>query len=435
MSKVILINPPSNCFDDFDDDRFDDRLEPQLGILYIASVLRENDISVQIYEMIGCKTESQIERKIENIPEGDIYGFTTYCTNYLYVKRCINYIHSKMNKAFIILGGPNPSALPEFTLKDSKCDCVITGEGEDAFLHVINAFLNKSDFPPIIRSVGRVNIDTYPMPAWDLIDMNSYTRTLEGERVVSIISSRGCKYNCAHCNSTVMGGGNKVRYRSAENIVEEINFLKTKGFRKFKFNDDNFTGNPNLAVLLSKIKNFDISYRIYARIEDLTENNCRLLAESGCRHISVGLESLNPDNLRILGKRTQAGLEEKHLYNAKKYGIIIRVFFMVGLPYDTDETITKYFEKASKLSFGEFSIYPLIPYPGTRIAKEPEKFGYEIVDKDFTHYVQIGKNKATTYALRHKNFTEHDVRRWYNYIEELLLSSNKLLQCQSKIAI
>jgi radical SAM superfamily enzyme YgiQ (UPF0313 family) len=108
---------------------------------------------------------------------------------------------------------------------------------------------------------------------------------------------------------------------------------------------------------------------------------------------------------------------------------------MLGLPYDSDETIEKYFEKAIKLPFDEFSIYPLIPYPGTRIAKEPEKFGYEIINKDFTRYIQIGKNKATTYALKHRNFTEHDVKRWYNYVEELLLSSNKLLQSQSKTAI
>jgi len=427
MSKVILINPPSNCLDD-------DRLEPQLGLLYIASVLRENGIPVQIYEMTGCKTESEIERKIENIPEGDIYGFTTYCTNYIYVKRCINHIRSKLNKALIVLGGPNPTGLPDLTLKNSKCDCVITGEGEDAFLQVVSAFLNKSEIPPIIRGINRIDIDTYPMPAWDLVDLNSYSRKLEGEGVVSIISSRGCKYNCAHCNSIVMGGGNKVRYRSAENIVKEINFLRTKGFQKFRFNDDNFTGNPKLAELLSEIKKLEIRYRIFARIEDLTKNNCRLLAESGCCHISVGLETLNPDNLKILGKSTQIGLEEEHLKHAKTYGLTVRAYFMVGLPYDTDETIIKYFKKASELPFDEFSIYPLIPYPGTRIAKEPAKFGYEIVDTDFTHYVQIGRNKATTFALRHKNFTEHDVKRWYNYVEKLLLSSNKLLQSQSKIA-
>lgn len=428
MAKVILINAPSNCVDD-------DRLEPPLGLLYIASVLRENDIPVQIYEATGCKTESQIETQIENIPEGNVYGFTVYCTNYLYVKRCINYIHSKTKKAFIVLGGPNPTALPEFTLNDSKCDCVITGEGEDAFLDVVNTFQYKFNILSIIKGGGRTNIDTYPIPAWDLVDINTYTRMLEGERVISIISSRGCKYDCAHCNSVVMGGSNKVRYRSAENVFNEIDYLKAKGFQKFRFNDDNFTGNPDLAKLLSRIRDLDVRYRVFVRIEGLTENNCRLLAESGCCHISVGLETLNPDNLRKLGKYTQAGLEERHLYNAKKYGITIRVYFMVGLPYDTDQTIKVYFEKASKLPFDEFSIYPLIPYPGTRISKEPEKFGYEIINKDFTHYVQIGKNKTTTYALRHKNFTEHDVKRWHSYVEGLLVSSNKLLQCQSKIAI
>jgi len=426
--KVVLINPPSDCVEN-------DHLEAPLGLLYIASLLRENNISVQIYDMTGCKNKNEIDKKIEDIPEGDIYGFTTYCTNYFYVKKCINYIRSRIDNSLIVLGGPNPTALPEFTLKDSNCDCIITGEGEDAFLKFVYAFLNKSDFPFIIQGFGRSNIDSYPMPAWDLVDMNSYSRILEGEKVVSIISSRGCKYHCIHCNSVVMGGGNKVRYRSVGNIISEIKYLKKKGYRKFRFNDDNFTSNPNLTSLLEQLKALDIRYRIFARIEDLTETNCRLLAESGCCHISIGLESLNPDNLRILGKFTQSGLEEKHLYNAKKYGIILRVFFMIGLPYDNDETIVKYFEKASKLPFDEFSVYPLIPYPGTRIAKEPEKFGYEIIDHDFTHYVQIGKNKATTFALRHKNFTEYDVQRWYEYVEDLLVSSNKLLQYQSKIAI
>ncbi|MFX0140426.1 MAG: B12-binding domain-containing radical SAM protein, partial [Candidatus Hodarchaeota archaeon] len=289
MVQIILINPPSKCVDD-------DHLEPQLGLLYLAALLRENGFPVQVYEMTGCKTEFQIERKIQNIPEADIYGITTYCTNYLYVKRCIRQIRLKMKNATIILGGPNPTAIPEFTLKNSKCDCVVTGEGEDAFLSIVKAFRQNCQIPSIVTGIGRSNIDTYPIPAWDLIDLNNYTRILEGERVVSIISSRGCKYNCAHCNSVVMGGGNRMRFRSSRNILEEINYLKTKGFTKFRFNDDNFTGNPNLTNLLSDLKNSNLSYRIFARIEDLSENNCYLLAESGCRHISIGLESLNPDN-------------------------------------------------------------------------------------------------------------------------------------------
>jgi len=427
MTKVILINPPSSCVED-------DRLEPQLGLLYIAAVLREKGIPVQIYEMTGCKTEEQIDRKIKKIPAGEIYGFTTYCTNYLYVKSCIDYIHSKMDKSFIVLGGPNPTALPELTLRDSKCDCVITGEGEDAFLHVVKAVLNNSDFPPIIRGTVRHDIDTYPIPAWDLIDMESYTRTLEGERVISIISSRGCKYNCIHCNSVVMGGGNKVRYRSANNLIKEINFLKTKGFLKFRFNDDNFTGNPDISELLYSIKKLNIIYRIFARIEDLNENNCRLLAESGCRHISIGLESLNPDNLNILGKHTQCGIEEKHLQNTKKYRMVTRAYFMVGLPYDTDEAIQKYFENASKLAFDEFSIYPLIPYPGTQIWNKPKKFGYEIIDKDFTQYIQIGKDGKTCFVLKHKNFSHCDVERWFKIATKILEAGGKKHTKESEVA-
>ena len=425
MPKVILINPPSNCVDD-------DHLEPQLGLLYIASTLRLNGSEVEIYEMTGCKTENEINKKISTIPSGDVYGFTVYCTNYLFVKRCIGYIKSINEKSpLIVLGGPNPSALPEFTLEDSKCDCVIIGEGEDAFLNVVNSYSQGFEISRIVDGKGRKDIDSYSMPAWDLIDLNSYNRLLDNQRVVSIISSRGCGYNCTHCNSIVMHG---VRYRSTEKIIEEIRYLKSRGFTKFRFNDDNFTGNPQLQTLLLEIEKLNISYRVFARLEDLSESNCYMLAKSGCRHVSVGIESLNPDNLKMLGKVSQCGLEEKNLRNAKEQGITIRAFFIVGLSYDTDKTIIEYFEKASQLPFDEFSIYPLIPYPGTKIAKSPEKFGYQIIEPDFTKYVQIGRNKSTCFALRHKNFTENDVKRWYDYVENIFISRSKLLQAQSQVA-
>ena len=132
--NYTLINPPSYCVDD-------DRLEPHLGLLYIASTVPEaKGFKVIIYEMTGCTSENEISEKIENIPESDIYGFCVYCTNYRYVNICIDWIRQingqKNKKSLIVLGGPNPTAIPEFTLKNSRCDCVITGEGEDAFLEV-----------------------------------------------------------------------------------------------------------------------------------------------------------------------------------------------------------------------------------------------------------------------------------------------------------
>ncbi len=127
-------------------------------------------------------------------------------------------------------------------------------------------------------------------------------------------------------------------------------------------------------------------------------------------------------------------MEEANLQNAKKNGIATRVYFIVGLPYDTDQTIEKYFGIAKDLPFDEYSLYPLIPYPGKAIAERPHDFGYEIIDPDFTHYVQLGKNRSTTFLIRHKNFTENDVRRWYDYVEELFCSSGKLRQNESRIS-
>ncbi len=429
MDNVVLINPPSDCVDD-------DRLEPQLGLLYIAAVLRENNIPVHLYEMTGCKTEFQVDAMMKNIPDGDIYGFTVYCTNYPYVKRCLEYIHRKNENAFFVLGGPNPTALPGFTLKDSRCDCVITGEGEDAFLSIVNACGKRQDVPAVVEGTGRVDIDSYPFPALDLVDLDSYTRCLQGERVMSLISSRGCKYHCAHCNSVVMGGGNKqgIRFRTPANILRELQLLISSGFKKFRFNDDNFTCNPHLHDLLDQLGTLGIGYRIFARIEDLTEDHCRRLSESGCCHISVGLESLNSDNLKGLGKDSQIGLENHHLHNIKKNGMTARVYFMIGLPFDNDDTVGVYFEKASRLPFDEYSLYPLIPYPGTRVWDEPGAFGYEIVDRDFTHYVQIGKGGGTCFALKHKNFTPRKVRQWFNQVAQIMAEAGKKHVKESKVA-
>ena len=426
-TKVVLINPPSNCVDD-------DHLEPPLGLLYIASSLRCHGIGVMVYDMTGSSDQGEIRRRIDAIPEGEIFGITCYCTNYNYVKDCILHIRSRFFKSLIVLGGPNPSAIPEFTLDDSLCDCVVTGEGEDAFLHVVGLYEEGLQIPHIIEGKGRDIIDTYNMPAWDLVDIHNYTRVLNGGKAVSVISSRGCSHKCVHCNSTVMGSGKKPRFRSPDNLTAEIEYLKSMGFGFFRFNDDNFTGNPELKTLLNRLKALDIRYRIFGRLEDLTPENCRLLAESGCLHISVGIESLNPDNLGILGKFDQHG-HEKNLFNARECGITIRAFFIVGLPYDTRENIGHYFEQAGRLPFEEFSVYPLIPYPGTRICRDPAKYGYEIIDRDFTDYVQIGRNKSTTFALRHKNFSEYDIREWHDTAGKMLLAAGKLLQAQSEIAL
>jgi len=433
--KIIFINVGTLNIND-------DHLEPPLGILYLCSNLRKNGYNnISVYDMTGCKTNKEIETKINEIPIADIYSFTTYCTNYINIKKCINQIRNKYPNAFIVLGGPNASALPQYTIEDSKCDFVIVGEGENSLIYLLNEiekmpirneyYTNLPTWMRILEPTPYKNIDDLPIPSWDLVNLDNYTRVLNGERVISILSSRGCPNRCTHCNSVIMGGGHKIRFRSVNNIIEEIKYLQSLGYNSFRFNDDNFACRGNLKELTSEIKKLNIKYRIFAHIRDLTDETCKLLSESGCVHISIGIESMNSDNLKFLRKNTNVEIVDVNLRNVKRYGMISRVYFILGLPHDTNETIEKYFFIASLLPFDEYAIYPLLPYPGTEIYKHPEKYGYTIIEKDWTKYYQIGENRSTCFSLDHTNFTHKDVERWLKYVYNLFEKRNKIHNSRS----
>ncbi len=425
--KVVLLKPPSLCVED-------DRLEAPLGILYIASVARQRGYDVSVFDMSGCTNEKEINERIDQIPQADAYGLSIFCTNHDYSKLSIESIRKKLPKALVIAGGPNPSALPEYTLSDTGADVVITGEAEDAFADCLDRyFLDGKSVRGIIGGKGRVDLDSYLFPAFDLVDMSTYSRKVLGEPSISLISSRGCANSCAHCNSIIMGGGSRgTRYRSAENLYEEMNGL-LGNYSKFRFNDDNFTGNPEMKSLSRKIKDLGVKIRVFGRCEELSPENYRYMEDMGIFHVSTGLESLNPENLKIIGKSKQIG-KEGNIRTAKDHGISVRAYFIVGLPYDNDKNIVHYFEKASHLGLDEFTIYPLIPYPGSRIARNPERFGYEITDNDFRNYIQIGVGGKTCYALRHKNFGPEDVQRWKKTAENILTGGGAIHTKNSGIA-
>jgi anaerobic magnesium-protoporphyrin IX monomethyl ester cyclase len=425
--KIVLVVPPADCVND-------DRLEPPLGLLYIAANLRENGYdNITICDMSGCKTGTEILERIRNIPNADVYGITCCCTNYYYAKEIICLIRSNNRFAYVVIGGPNPTGTPEITFNDSGSDALVVGEGEDIFKNCVDSYLNHSKLTGIQQSIVRRNIDSFAFPARDLVDLTTYSRELMGKPVISLISSRGCRYNCAHCNSVIMGGGERfLRYRSTENIIKEIVIMRSS-FEYYRFNDDHFTGNPDLKGLLIRLKELDIKFRIFARIDDLNEINTRLLKDAGCVHVSVGLESLLPQNLKIIGKQDQIGFEQ-NVRIAKENGLVVRSSFIVGLPFDTDITIEESFKKAALLGIDEFAIYPLIPYPGTAIAKFPERYGYNIVNSNFGEYVQMGIDGRTCFALKHKNFGPEEVKRWFDLATKILKSGGAKHMSESNVA-
>ncbi len=425
--RVVLIQPPSQCV-------VDDRLEPPLGMLYLAAAVRQSGCGeVEFFDMSGCATEEQIQAQLDRIPPAGLYGIGVLCTNHEYAKRVVARIRQVQPEAQVVLGGPNPSALPAETLADTGADAVVVGEGEDAFVECVARASTGKPVRGVLHRTPRQDIDSYPFPARDLVSELSYHRRLQGSPVLSVLSSRGCPHKCAYCNSVVMGGGaTAARYRSPRNVCQEIAALRDTT-RHFRFNDDCFSSRPDLPDLLAALSALEIVFRIFARVEDLTPDTCRALRQSGCAHVAVGLESLDPENLRILGRGPQIG-HERNVQAARDAVLTVRAYFMVGLPHDSDASIERYFTTAAGLGVDEFTVYPLIPYPGTRIARNPERFGYAITNPDFRDYVQIGVNRSSCFALRHKNFGPDDVARWRLRAEQILLEAGARRSHDSLVA-
>lgn len=424
MIDAMLINPPFGGV-------IDDALEENLGLAYIAGFLQSKNLSVEINEMTG---NIPLNDRLKQLDDALVYGISYYSTASESVTKIVDYIRSNKPNALIYIGGPHPSALPEATLKKMNVHGVVVGEGEEAFYKIVRNAKAMSPMYGVIHGQIIKNMDEIPFPV-RTVNRERFTRRLNNEPSISLLSSRGCPYKCLHCNSLIMGGGNpNIRFRSIDNVIEEIRLLKSLGYTKFRFNDDNFSANPNLKQLLSAIEKEQINYRVFGRIEHLTEPVCQLLKKSGCCLFSVGIESCNPDNLKFIGKAVMLN----HLSNlamAKKHGITIRASFMVGLPFDTDESVSCYFNKAAELDFDEYAIYGLIPYPGTSLHSNPAHYHYEILSYDYSTYMQMDKNGESCFVLRyddgHYSFEPDDVRRWHDRANKILGSKKTHMRYSS----
>jgi radical SAM superfamily enzyme YgiQ (UPF0313 family) len=148
-----------------------------------------------------------------------------------------------------------------------------------------------------------------------------------------------------------------------------------------------------------------------------------LLRASGCIHASFGVESGSPKLLakHAMHKNQTPQQIQWALENAHKANIRSRIFLIVGFPGETDETIQETLTLVKQCPWDEFSVYPLIAYPGTPLHDHPEEYGITYIDRNYSDYLQIGRNYKAGFTIRTKEFDEHKVREWRDtMIKELL---------------
>ncbi|MBN2535918.1 MAG: radical SAM protein [Spirochaetales bacterium] len=398
--KSILINLPVPFLDD-------DERQPPGGLVHIATYVKSRGYDIQVRDLSNLKEDDLCH----HIDEADIYGIGTYTANYGLTLRFLHTMRLRHPRALYVAGGPHASALPREVSKNF--DIVVSGEGEEAFLSIIRDVEAGIKPEKILFADPIEDLDSLPFPDYEYFcNMKKYTRRMYSEPVMCLDSSRGCNFNCRFCNSVVNKRG-FWRSRSPEKIFSEVKLHYDNGWYAFRFNDDNFLADTGRAYKICELlQPLQIRWRIFARAESLTYDLCKTLYASGCKHISVGIESLCPSMLARMGKATSVMKIIQGMENTYKAGIITRGFFIVGFPGETDDTIQETIDNLDNLKLNEATVYPCLAYPGTDIYQRPEYYNITWIDSDYSKYIQIGRNRITGYTIRTKDFGPAEVIQW-----------------------
>ncbi len=418
--KVCLINPPwitrqGNIWTNIKSTM------PPLGLLYIASVLEKANIHVDVidFQALGLDLD-QIEEKIQNL-QYDYYGITSTTSIVKKGYLIAGFIKKFHPSATVVLGGIHATSLPEEPLKDPNIDYVVRGEGEEAFLKLVQGVPAKG-IPGIsykedgesrhIQPNGIIqDLDALPFPAYPKLDLKLYRPAVGAYKrlpAINMLTTRGCPGKCTFCNSADI----KLRKRSAENIFQEMEMLSKKyGMKEISFYDDTFTVYPTKVKRLCELlieNKIDLTWCCFARTDCVSPDMLNRMKQAGCHQVMYGIEAADEQILKNIKKEINLEKNKKAVEWAQKAGITVRCTFMFGNPGETEETIDETIRYSIYLN-PDIALYNITtPYPGTEMFDWAKKNGY-LTTEDWDNYdlsVQVMALPTITNELMQKKYKE-----------------------------
>ncbi|MDD5255754.1 MAG: radical SAM protein, partial [Candidatus Omnitrophica bacterium] len=347
------------------------------------------------------------------------------------------------SRPIVIIGGPYASAVPETALSDPAIDFCVKGEGEEAFGELILALESGSPALSIKGIFSRVegkvcyggdrepvaDLDRLPFPAWDLIDLEGYfnnrKRALENpvqiyRRGVSLISSRGCPFQCIFCHDIF---GKRFRGRSPENLLAEIKLLTGRyGVREIEFLDDTFNFDSQRAkricdLIRQEAPGIKICFSNGMRADLIDDEMLAKFREAGVYRINYGIESVSPRIQKIMKKNLDPARAQEAIRKTVKSGMLCGGFFMLGFPGETEAEMmqTVEFARRSELHTAVFAI--VTPYPGTEMyAMAPGAKG----NVSFSTVGKISYNLSCVSNKRLEEITRLAYRKFYLSLGRLI---------------
>lgn len=375
---------------------------PQLGLLYLASVLRNEGYNISYFDTTA--ENSSLEKVLSGIRSfrPDICGFSLYTGGILKQYKAIEEIKKIFPDCVIIVGGPHASALPEQTLNECmEIDFLVCGEAEETLRELLNLMRDGKSPDGIdgicykkdglfMHNKAReliADLDSVPFPAYDLVFSNKYkyhNRKMEiGGRVAAVTTSRGCPFNCAFCYKAIFGS--RYRRRSPKNVVEEIKILiKEYKVDDIMFVDDLFAVNRQwLKEFCQELgrNNLNIPWKCLGRVDTLSMEDMKMMKAHGCYGIEFGVESGNDMVLQDINKKITVSQVRKTFKEAKKAGLLTAAYLIFGNRLDSHDTILQTMQLVRNIGPDFCGFATLLPFPGTKVYElldEKIKFKWEI---------------------------------------------------------
>ena len=394
--RVLLVNP-SYPFEEF----------PRLLVTlpYLAAALRADGHEVEILDLLLSRTTPEnIERRMERF-RPQLVGITSVTLNHHIASGIAEVVRKCDGEVPIAMGGPHVAFEIEGSFRDLPAlDFIGIGEGEHTLVELARALEGRMDLRDVRglalrdRRDGRIertperpladDLDLLAPPARDLVPLARY---LAFDSHASVVTSRGCPYECVFCSAPAWTG-RKVRYRDPMRCVDEIEDLAELGFSEITIEDDLFTlyRKHFLAVCGELVRrDTGIRWNAFSRVDTITPEIVGAMAEAGCHAICFGVESGSQDVLDLVKKHSSLAKVRDAIRMAQEVGINVLASFIIGLPGETEETIreTVAFAESLRQEFGSlYGFHVLAPFPGTEARERAEHYGLEILTSNWEQY-------------------------------------------------
>jgi len=337
-----------------------ENLEPPLGISYIGAVLKEDGNTVYLNDYEVDNFDAKDLKRFVKKHNIQIAGISFRTASYRSAKEFTGALKGINPGIKIVLGGQHVTAFPEETLHDMRCDIAIRGEGEYAFRDLVRQIKKGEGFNRIYNAEPIKDIDALPMPLREGLRLEKYN-------VITVITSRGCPFDCIYCDKGV--STRAVKYRAPDKVFNEIKYIvgTLKKNRLYIVDDYFLLNRGKLEKLLDRIikEKLHISWICQSRVDGIDEHIIEKVKKAGCEQIMFGIESGDERELKYMRKGTTNRQAEEAVAITKRSGITARANFMLGFPISTKEMLTNTIRFARKIHPDIIRFFAVSPLPNT----------------------------------------------------------------------